>query len=66
MCMFCAAMPAAIAVGTNLHAKQRREQRAAEARGEEPKRRMPVMPLTGLTLVVLAFLSVFYHSQSSG
>jgi uncharacterized iron-regulated membrane protein len=66
MCMFCAAMPATIAVGAHLQAKQRRERRAAEERGEKPKQQIPALPLTGLTLVILAFVSVLYHSQSSG
>ncbi len=66
MCMFCAAIPATIAVGANLQAKQRREQREAEERGQEPKRQVPAMAWTGFVLVALAFVSVLYHSQFDG
>jgi len=66
MCMFCAAMPATIAVGANLQAKQRQERREAEERGQEPKRQVPAMAWTGVVLVALAFVSALYHSQFDG
>ncbi len=66
MCMFCAAMPATIAVGANLQAKQNQERREAEERGQEPKRQVPAMAWSGLVLVALAFASVLYHSQFDG
>ena len=34
MCMFCAAIPATLAVGVNVNAKQIRNRREAEERGE--------------------------------
>lgn len=66
MCMFCAAMPATIAVGANLQAKQRQEQREAEECGQEPRQQIPAMAWSGVVLVVLAFVSVLYHSQFDG
>lgn len=66
MCMFCAAMPVTIAAGASLQAKQRRERREAEERGQQPKRQAPAMALTGIALAVLAFISAFYHSQLNG
>ncbi len=66
MCMFCAAMPATIAVGANLQAKQRREQREAEARGQEARRQIPVMTWMAVVLVTLALASALYHSQFDG
>lgn len=66
MCMFCAAMPATIAIGANLQAKQNQERRKAEECGQEPKRQAPAMMWTGLALVALAFVSALYHTQSSG
>lgn len=66
MCIFCTAMPATIAVGVNLQAKQRQERRKAEERGEEPKRQIPAMTWTGLVIAILMFVSVIYHSQLDG
>ncbi|MFZ5819009.1 MAG: hypothetical protein ACOYYJ_03820 [Chloroflexota bacterium] len=66
MCMFCAAMPAAIAVGANLQAKQNQERREAEERGQEPRRQVPAMAWIGVVLAALAFVSVLYHSQFDG
>ncbi|GAB4505737.1 MAG: hypothetical protein Fur0043_27350 [Anaerolineales bacterium] len=66
MCMFCAAMPATIAVGANLQAKQRQERREAEECGQEPRRQIPAMTWTGFVLVALMFVSIIYHSQFDG
>ncbi len=66
MCMFCAAMPAAIAVGTNLQARQNQERRNAEECGQEPKRQVPAMASTGVILVALVLASTLYHSQFNG
>lgn len=66
MCMFCAAMPATIAVGANLQAKQHRERREAEARGQEVRRQTPAMAWTAIALAALALASALYHSQFDG
>lgn len=65
MCMFCAAVPATLAVGANLNAKQIRARREAEGRGEvlPEKKQMPVGKITVLAAGVLVAASVVYHSQ---
>jgi len=53
MCMFCAAIPAAAAVGATLNADQIR--RPAE-------KRFPVPKLTGILIALLAICSAVYHT----
>ena len=65
MCMFCAAIPATAAIGTNLNAKQKATQRAAEEAGTEPPPAKPVAKLTLAALVALAIGSVVYHTVIS-
>ena len=65
MCMFCTAIPATLAVGANLNAKQLRERREAEECGETSPERKPA-PIGKITLVaagVLVVTSVVYHTQ---
>jgi hypothetical protein len=68
MCMFCAAIPAALAVGANLNAKQIRERHKAEERGEasQEKKQIPVGKLTVIAAGALVTASVVYHSQFKG
>lgn len=64
MCMFCAAIPATLAVGVNANARSRRQANQVEMRGEEPAQ--PKIPPKAATTVVVAGLviaSVIYHSQ---
>lgn len=63
MCMFCASIPVAVAVGANARAKQVREQRL-----EKPscKRNLPVTPITVLAVGALVTASVVYHSRFNG
>jgi hypothetical protein len=63
MCMFCASIPVAAAVGANARAKQIREQG-----GEKPsgKRQLPVTPITVLAVGLLVTASVLYHGQFNG
>ena len=66
MCMFCAAIPAALAVGANAQARHNRDERqGAHRRGP---RRTRVQPKTTTLLVVagLAAASVVYHTQLGG
>lgn len=67
MCIFCAAIPAAAALGAAAHGKQtearRRAETVNEAATEEPARLAPVvlprqLPIAGITGVVLAGLVV--------
>ena len=68
MCVFCAAIPATLAVGANLNAKQLREQREAEECGETlpEKKQMPVGKVTMIAVATLAAASVVVHSQFNG
>jgi hypothetical protein len=64
MCMFCAAIPAALAVGVNLQASQNRSEKEAVDRGEEPAR-LIVSPkaVTAAVVAGLAVASIVYHTQ---
>jgi hypothetical protein len=53
MCMFCAAVPLAAAMGARLNVAQNRK---AEAR------RLPISKLTGGVIVLLLACSVAYHT----
>ncbi len=53
MCMFCAAIPAAAAVGAKLNADQNRK---AESR------RLPISKLTALAVTLLLIASITYHT----
>lgn len=64
MCMFCAAIPTALAVGTATHGKQREAERKAEAEGRPaPSRRVPVAKATTALVVMLVVASAIYHTQ---
>ena len=53
MCMFCAAIPAAAAVGAKLNAEQIHKPQAE---------RLPISKLTGLLIGLLAVGSAIYHT----
>ena len=64
MCMFCAAIPAALAVGVNAQARQNRLEKDAETRGEDPDRpKVPPKTVTVLVVAGLAVASIVYHTQ---
>jgi hypothetical protein len=64
MCMFCAAVPAALAVGTAAKGQQTEERKAAEARGEEWRPpRLPAGKVTGLLVTALVIAAVFNHTH---
>jgi hypothetical protein len=66
MCMFCAAIPAALAVGANAQARQNRAQKAAGVHGEEPSQpKVPPKAATAAVVVGLAVASIIYHTQLS-
>ena len=68
MCVFCATVPATLAVGANLNAKQLRERRQAEERGETSpeKKNIPVGKVTFIAAGTLLVASAVYHSQFNG
>ncbi len=64
MCVFCAAVPAALSVGVAVQGQQREKQRAAQARGET--QRAPLVPvgrLTGAAVAALVVAAVLYHTH---
>ena len=62
MCIFCAAIPAAAAIGTNLNAKQKANRLAAEKKGVAAPAKKPIAKITLGALVLLAICSVTYHT----
>lgn len=68
MCMFCAAIPATLAVGVNVNAKQIRKRRDAEERGEilPETKQAPVGKITVVAAGALVAASVVYHTQFNG
>ncbi len=64
MCVFCAAIPATLAVGARLNAKQNQHLKAAEAQGQPPRsKQFPIVPLTIVAVSGLVVSSVIYHTQ---
>lgn len=68
MCAFCAAVPATLAIGANLNAKQLRKQREATDRGEilQEKKQIPVGKITIIAAGALVTASIVYHTQFNG
>ena len=60
MCMFCASVPVAAAIGTSLDNKQRKN---TQAQGRTPKRLRPYMLLTIIVLFLLVVGSVIVHTR---
>ncbi len=64
MCVFCAAVPAVMAVGTAAQGRQREQRKAAEARGDPaPRLSLPVGKLTTAAVMVLVAAAVVYHTR---
>jgi len=62
--MFCAAIPAALAVGVNVQARHKRLEKDAEAHGEEPAHlKVPPKAVTAVVITGLAVASIVYHTQ---
>jgi hypothetical protein len=67
MCVFCATIPAALAVGAKVNARQIRMRREAEQRGEPSlEEKLPVGKLTIVAVGTLIAASAVYHSQLNG
>jgi hypothetical protein len=58
--MFCAAIPATLAVGVKLNADQKRPERKPGAGVR------PVKTITAVMVATLAVASIVYHSQQGG
>jgi hypothetical protein len=61
MCMFCAAVPVAGAIGAKLNADQKREVTEGETKPEKP-----IIAITGGVIVLLVIGSVVYHTTMFG
>lgn len=68
MCVFCAAIPATLAVGVNVNANRLRKRREAEERGETlpETKQAPVGRITIVAAGALVAASVVYHTQFNG
>ncbi len=66
MCMFCAAIPAALAVGAKAQAKQRQQAQIMEPVGKQPPNRVriPAAPATAVVVTGLAIAAIWYHTQA--
>jgi hypothetical protein len=64
MCVFCAAIPATLAVGARLNAKQNQRLKSSEVQGLPARReQIPIVPLTIVAVSGLVVSSVIYHTQ---
>ncbi len=62
MCVFCAALPVTVSVGAAVTARQKEQQREAEARGETPPPRIPADKMTVAAVAGVIVLSAVYHT----
>jgi hypothetical protein len=65
MCMFCAAVPAAAAVGAKLNARQISSLQAAEKMWVQPPAGKPIAKMTLGAVVFLIVCSAVYHTVLS-
>ena len=64
MCMFCAAIPATLAVGAKLNSEQRRRKNAIDMTVEPPTpAKAPVKAVTAVVVAGLVVASIAYHTQ---
>jgi hypothetical protein len=67
MCVFCAAIPVAMAIGASAQKSQREGAKKAEEEGEAPPRRLlPAGKATAAAVVGLLAASVIVHTQFGG
>jgi len=62
MCMFCAAITTAAAVGANLNSKQKAARTSAKAKGIQLPAEKPIAKITLGVMIFLGIGSVIYHS----
>jgi hypothetical protein len=64
MCIFCAAIPATLAVGARMNAKQKDGQKTTLFQGKnDHRKKLPVGPLTIVVVSGLVVSSVIYHTH---
>ncbi len=64
MCIFCAAIPATLAVGARLNAKHDDRQKISTSNDQPVRRKkLPIGPLTIVAVTGLAVSSVIYHTH---
>jgi len=64
MCMFCAGIPAVMAIGTKVNHLENVNQRKSHLdETENARRKLPVKSLTLLAVLGLILASVTYHTQ---
>jgi hypothetical protein len=64
--MFCAAIPATMALGMSAQANQNRKRKEAKTKGEqEPKPVIPAGPATVAVVLLLVTGSIVVHTHSS-
>ncbi len=67
MCIFCAAIPATLAIGAKANVKQRLEAEQAEAEGKTPPRKViSAKKATAVAVTGLAVCSIVYHTRFGG
>ncbi len=67
MCVFCASIPAVMALGVSAKTKQNQAQKKAEAVGEpRPRPVLPAGPTTALAVAALVTASVVVHTHLAG
>jgi hypothetical protein len=65
--MFCASIPATLALGAAAHQKQHLSQQRSEDEGKTPSKPvLPAGPATAVIVAGLAIASVVYHTQLGG
>lgn len=66
MCMFCAAIPAAAAVGAKMNNVQLQRRRQIQAQGGQGAPARPVLKITAGVVVLLLAGSITYHTLTFG
>ncbi|HMK07918.1 MAG TPA: hypothetical protein VK449_02705 [Anaerolineales bacterium] len=62
MCVFCAAIPTTLTLGSVAEARQREAQRLGAAQASPRPKRIPALALAGLAAAGLLAGSVLYHT----
>ena len=66
MCMFCAAIPAAAAIGVTIDNKQAQGLRRPHNLADQPARPRPILKMTACIIALLLVASFTYHAIRYG